>query len=71
MIDYTLDFSFVVNGRKSGITTYKVSDGIPTITMWYGDKEKEYNDPKDLLEDPFFDGKTLRELAINLNIEIA
>lgn len=68
--DYTLDFSFIVNGKQSGITTYKVKDGVPTMTMWYGDKEKEYQKSQDLLNDPFFDGKSLSELASTLDIEV-
>ncbi|KRM86202.1 hypothetical protein FC41_GL000398 [Lactobacillus hominis DSM 23910 = CRBIP 24.179] len=59
-----------MNGKPSGITTYEVNNGVPTLTMWYGDKEKQYHDPKNLLNDSFFDGKSLAELSTNLNIEI-
>lgn len=67
--DYSIDFSFEVNGKDSGVSTWKVHDGIPLMTMWYGNFSKDYNDPETLLNDPIFDGKTLKELASNVDIE--
>lgn len=56
------DIEFIYNGKRSGVTS-EVRDYIPTFTMWYGDKEKEYSDIDEVMSDKFFDGKSLAEIA--------
>ena len=56
------DVEFIYNGKRSGVTS-EVHDYIPTFTMWYGNKEKEYSDIDEVMSDKFFDGKSLAEIA--------
>ena len=54
--------SFIYNGKQSGVTS-EVRDYIPTFTMWYGEKEREYSEIDEVMGDKFFDGKSLEEIA--------
>ncbi len=56
------DVSFIYNGKQSGVTS-EVRDYIPTFTMWYGEKEREYSEIDEVMGDKFFDGKSLEEIA--------
>lgn len=56
------DVEFIYNGKRSGVTS-EVYDSIPTFSVWYGEKEKEYSDIDEVMSDKFFDGKSLAEIA--------
>ena len=51
----------------SGITA-EVSDYIPVFYMWYGNISKDYSDVDELINDDFFDGKTLNEIVDDIDI---
>ena len=53
---------FVYNGKKSGVTA-EVEDSVPTFQVWHGDETKEYRTADEVMNDPFYSGKSLNELA--------
>lgn len=53
---------FTYNGKRAGVTSI-VNNYIPLFQAWYGQDTKEYSTVDALMSDPFFDGKTLAELA--------
>ena len=55
------DVLFSYNGKSCGITS-EVHDYVPTFQMWYGDKTDEFSDINELINDKFFDGKSLSNL---------
>lgn len=56
------DIEFVYNGKKSGVTV-EVEDSVPTFQVWHGDEIKEYRTADEVMNDPFYSGKSLNELA--------
>ena len=63
------DIIFKYNNMPSGITA-EVSDYIPVCHMWYGNISKDYSDVDELINDDFFDGKTLNEIVDDIDIEL-
>jgi hypothetical protein len=61
------DVQFSFRGKPSGITP-EVKDGIKTFHVWYGTNLKEYSSIQDVVNDPFFDGQSLREIYCELDI---
>ena len=53
---------FVYNGKKSGVTA-EVEDSVPTFQVWHGDEIKEYRTADEVMNEPFYSGKSLNELA--------
>ena len=62
----TLVFNF--NNKKCGIDI-EVDNSIPKFQSWFGEKIKFYDDINAMLDDDFFDGKSLSKLVEN-GIEI-
>lgn len=56
------DIIFTINGKESGIVS-EVHNYIPTFRAWCEDNIKEYNSVDTLMNDKFFDGKSLIQLA--------
>ena len=56
------DIEFVYNRKKSGVTV-EVEDSVPTFQVWHGDEIKEYRTADEVMNDPFYSGKSLNELA--------
>ena len=56
------DLVFEYNGKQCGVTS-EVYDYIPTFQAWCGDSIKEYSNVEDVLNDKFYDGKSLTELV--------
>lgn len=52
---------FEYNGKKCGIEP-ETNNSITTWCMWYGEVWKDYTNIDDLLSDPFFDGKSFRDI---------
>ena len=67
--DYSIDFNFEVNNKESGIETV-VDNYVPTFTLWYGDKYKDFHQKEDMIKYPIFDGKSLEQLLPTLDIEV-
>lgn len=55
------DVLFTYNGKDSGITS-TVSNYQPTFQVWYGNDTKEYSNVDDVINDKFYNGKSLIEL---------
>ena len=64
------DVYFVFNGKKCGVSS-QVDDYVPTYECWYGDKIKEYSNVDDLLNDLFFDGRSITDIIQDLEISIS
>lgn len=56
------DVTFTYLGKPSGITA-EVHNYIPTFQVWHGNEIKEYKTADEVMNDPFYSGKTLNELA--------
>ena len=56
------DLWFEINGKKAGVSS-TAANSIVTFQAWCGKKIKEYTTVDEVLHDPFFDGKSLAELA--------
>lgn len=67
IIECCNDVSFDFNGKPCGVTS-TVDDSRPTFQIWYGDKTKEFGNVEDLMNDDFFDGKSLNNLCEKLDI---
>lgn len=55
------DVVFVYNGKKSGVTS-EVEDSVPTFQVWHGNEVKEYSTVDDVMNDPFYSGKSINDL---------
>ncbi len=55
------DIVFEYNGKPCGFTV-EVKDYSPTFQLWYGDSTKEYKHAEDVINDNFFDGKSITDL---------
>lgn len=64
------DVLFTYDGKGSGITS-EVKDYVPTFQVWHGSITKKYSDVDELMNDPFFGGKSLNELIGKIEILFA
>lgn len=64
------DFSFVVDGKTSGIIP-EVSNYKKTYHVWYGSQIADFHELMDVLSFPFFGGKTLSSLCESLDFQIS
>lgn len=56
------DVIFTYLGKPSGITS-EVENYIPTFQVWHGEEMiKDYHNIDDVMNDPFYSGKSLNEL---------
>ena len=62
------DVSFVHNGLLSGVTV-TVQNYIPTWQVWHGNATKEYDNLDELLDDPFYSGKSLNDIIETTEFE--
>ncbi len=53
---------FQYHGKPAGVMV-EVWNKIPKYTALYGDDEKIHSDVDELMNDPFFDGQSLNDLA--------
>jgi hypothetical protein len=60
------DIVFEYNGKPCGVTS-EVENYVPTFQMWCGKDMKEYRDVQELINDKFFDSKSLSELLCAQN----
>lgn len=56
------DIEFSFNNKPCGVTPI-VKDGKATYDVWYGDNFEEHNSAEAVLNTPLFDGKTLTQIA--------
>lgn len=63
------DISFSYRGLMSGVTV-EVRDYIPTYQAWHGDDTKEYGNVDEVLNDKLYSGKSLNELAEEVEIDV-
>lgn len=56
------DLVFTYNGLPSGVTS-KVSRSIPTFQAWHGDDYKYYASVDEVMLDKFYSGRSLTEIA--------
>ena len=59
--DCVNDIAFEYNGKPCGLTV-EVENYIPSFQMWCGESTKEYKDIQEVMNDNFFDGKSLSDL---------
>jgi len=64
ILSLTQDIEFNYNNVNGSIIPLSHDD----ISMSYGDTNKSYNDVDILLKDPFFNGKSLNEIAREIEI---
>ena len=64
------DFSFVVDGKRSGIIP-EVADYKRTSHVWYGSTVKDFYELQDVLSSPFFGGKSLSSICEKLDFQIS
>ncbi|WP_312503955.1 hypothetical protein [Lacrimispora sp.] len=63
------DIVFSYNNVPSGITS-EVENRIPTFQAWHGEDIKEYGSIDDVMNDPFYSGKSLNDLAESIEIDV-
>lgn len=63
------DQVFSYNGKPSGITA-DVDNYIPLYHVWHGEKTKDFDDIDVLMSEPFFSGKSLNELAAEIEFDL-
>ena len=63
MIDQGWDVAFIYNGKKCGLSS-EVYNGVFSFQAWCGSGIKEYGamNIENVINDPFFDGKSINEL---------
>ncbi len=64
------DITFSYLGKPSGVTS-EVHDHKPTFQVWHGDDTKTYQDVDDLIEDKFYSGKSINDLAEVVEFNVA
>lgn len=64
------DITFSYNGQKCGIEP-EVKDYQKTFHTWYGNNYKDYMSADDALTDPFFSGKSIKDIYDTLDIWIS
>lgn len=62
------DVVFTYNGKKSGVTS-EVHDSVPTFQVWHGDDTKVYSKVDDVINDRFYSGKSLKDIADRVEFE--
>ena len=70
ILDCCNDVLFIFGGEESGITS-EVKDYVPTFYAWHGSKTKEYHDVDEMMEDPFFGGKSITDLIGKVDFAFA
>lgn len=63
------DITFSYKGKQSGVTS-EVHNYIPTFQSWHGNSTKKYTDINDVMEDAFFSGKSLNDLADKIKFTV-
>lgn len=63
------DIEFTYKGKPAGITS-TVNNYKPTFQAWFGDNIKEYSKVEDVMNDKFYDGKSLLDLLDNTEFTI-
>lgn len=66
--DADCDIVFTYAGKTCGIVP-EVNDSIPVYTMWFGDIVKEYDDINEMMSDRVFDGKSLLDIGMVIDVE--
>ena len=64
------DVIFTYAGKTSGITS-TVINYIPTFQAWHGNDVKEYNNIDDVMNDKFYSGKSLTDIANEVDFTFA
>lgn len=64
------DLVFIYNGKKSGITS-EVKSSVPTFQAWHGSKVKEYSNIDNVMNDKFYSGKSITDLAGKITFSFA
>ena len=62
------DITFTYNDKKCGIFP-TVEDGNPTYSTWFGDTHQDFFDADSIMTALFFDGKSLNEIANQIEIQ--
>lgn len=57
-------FTFQYKGKNAGIDPFSKH----SFDMWFGDNEKRANSIDEVMNDKFFDGKSLAEIADEIDI---
>lgn len=63
------DIVFFYQGKPSGITS-EVHNFVPTFQVWHGDEIKEYDNIDDVMTDTFYSGKSLTDIAKEVEFDI-
>ena len=56
------DFSFSFKGKIGGVLI-SAKDGKVTWLLWYGEQEKKLHDINDVMSEKMFEGKSLEDIA--------
>ena len=64
------DFSFVIDGKPSGIIP-EVVNYKRTYHVWYGSQTKDFHELSDVLNADIFGGRSLSTLCENLDFQIS
>lgn len=62
------DITFLFKGKKCGIFP-TVENGKPTYGVWFGDKHQDFFDVDSLMTATFFDGKSLSDIAVQVDVQ--
>lgn len=63
------DVVFNYNNKYCSVTSI-VIDSIPIFTLRFGDFTKQFNDAEQLVNDKFFNGKSLKDIFNTIKIEL-
>lgn len=69
IFDCCNDIVFSYNNMPSGVTS-EVENSIPTFQAWHGEEIREYSSIDDVMNDPFYSGKSLNDLAEKIDIDV-
>ncbi len=60
--------TFTYDNKSCGVDS-TVSNATPTFEMWFGDSQiKYFSNVDDLMNDKFFNGKSLKEICQNVEV---
>ncbi len=62
IMSMTQDIEFVYNGKQGSVCPFNEFD----ISVSFDGKEMDYTDINDVMQDPFWDGKSLNQIADEL-----
>lgn len=62
-------FTFDYHNKRCGVDPYGNIVSGATFEMWCGDDDKTVYDIDEVMTTPFFDGKSLSEIAIEIEID--